>query len=81
MRIMIIYDWNWKLNPWGNLSSLIWPLGKALTGTGVVGAPGRGAGVVVKIRWANRPARSPAFSMGCNINSDNIWITQSKKYT
>ena len=42
-------------------------MGKALTGAGVVGAPGRGAGVVVKIRWANRPARSPAFSMGCKI--------------
>ena len=51
-----------------HLSSLIWPLGKNLVGAGVVEAPGGSSGalVVVNTRWASRPARSPAFSIGCN---------------
>ena len=61
---MSCYDWNWKLNPAGNLSSLICPLGKCLMAGSVVGAPGGGRGVVVKILWARRPARSPAFNIG-----------------
>ena len=61
------WDWNWKLKPWGNLSSLIWPGGKNLLAGGVVEAPGTtgGARVVVNTLWARWPAKSPAIRNRC----------------
>ena len=69
--------WNWKLNPAGNLSSLIWPGGKNFLGSGVVGAPGTriGAWVVVNTLWARWPARSPA------IRNCWFWWDESKGFT